>query len=60
MLVDKNNFDYRPKADSPLIDAGREIDGFTDDFKGKAPDIGAYEYGGKKWTAGITWNVENK
>ncbi|MHC4123446.1 MAG: choice-of-anchor Q domain-containing protein, partial [Planctomycetota bacterium] len=60
MLVDKSNFDFRPKPGSPLIDAGREIAGFTDGFKGKAPDIGAYEYGGEKWTAGITWQPKNK
>ena len=44
-LRDTNNFDFRPKAESSLIDAGTHIPGYTDGFKGNAPDIGAYEYG---------------
>jgi len=51
-LVDAQNLDFRPKKGSPLIDAGREIPGFTDGFKGKAPDIGAYEFGGEYWKPG--------
>ncbi|MBN1341948.1 MAG: right-handed parallel beta-helix repeat-containing protein [Phycisphaerae bacterium] len=55
-LVNPNELDFRPRSGSPLIDAGREIPGITDGFKGKAPDIGAYEFGGEDWRAGITWN----
>ena len=44
-LRDINNFDFRPRSDSSFIDAGTHIMGFTDGFKGSAPDIGAYEYG---------------
>ena len=51
-LADPKNMDFRPRKDSPLIDAGREIPGFTDNYHGKAPDIGAYEYGGKQWKPG--------
>ncbi len=51
-LVDPANLDFRPKPGSPLIDAGREIPGFTDGFKGKAPDIGAYEFGSEHWRPG--------
>ncbi|MBW8889102.1 MAG: right-handed parallel beta-helix repeat-containing protein [Fibrobacteres bacterium] len=36
--------DYRLAAGSPLIDGGAIIPGVNDDFIGKAPDIGAYEY----------------
>jgi hypothetical protein len=25
------------------------------DFKGRAPDIGAYEADGERWTAGADW-----
>jgi len=52
MLVDPANLDFRPQPGSPLIDAGREIAGFTDGFTDKAPDIGAYEYGGERWVPG--------
>jgi len=32
---------------NPVIDAGVVIDGFNDDFVGAAPDLGAFERGGK-------------
>ncbi|MBN2309246.1 MAG: right-handed parallel beta-helix repeat-containing protein [Candidatus Hydrogenedentes bacterium] len=54
-LVDPAGMDFRPRDGSPLIDAGREIPGYTDGLKGAAPDIGAYEAGGEAWRAGITW-----
>ena len=54
-LCDPENFDFRPKFASPLIDAGEivspnEIQSPISRFNGiswigKAPDIGAYEYG---------------
>jgi hypothetical protein len=44
-LNDAANYDFRPRADSPLIDAGVEIEGITREYIGKAPDIGAYESG---------------
>jgi len=44
-LRDPDNFDFRPKLGSDLIDAGYVIPGVTDDYLGSAPDIGAYEYG---------------
>lgn len=55
-LVDPENYDFRPMAGSPLIDAGVDIPGITDGFTGSAPDLGAYEYGGDHWQAGITWD----
>lgn len=59
MLMNLKRLDFRPKASSHLIDAGKFIPGVTEGFKGKAPDIGAYEYGGKWWVPGIIWS-ENK
>ncbi len=50
--VDKDGY---PAADSAAIDAGVEVAGITDGFKGKAPDLGAYEFGGTRWTAGADW-----
>ena len=55
-LLDIENYDLRPKPGSPLVDGGEHIPGFTDGFKGKAPDIGAYKHCGKHWIPGITWN----
>ncbi|OPZ07212.1 MAG: hypothetical protein BWZ10_02869 [candidate division BRC1 bacterium ADurb.BinA364] len=49
------NLDFRPLPRSPLVDAGRAIPGYTDGFRGAAPDIGAYESGGENWKPGITW-----
>ena len=60
MLVDSENLDFRPGAGSPLIDAGKHIPGVTDGYKGSAPDIGAYEYGGEQWQPGITWEKNNE
>ena len=51
-LLDAASYDFRPQADSPLVDAGLEIPGFTEGSKGRAPDIGAYEHGGEHWRAG--------
>jgi len=57
-LVDPQCLDFRPRAGSPLIDTGREIPGITDGFKGKAPDIGAYEFDGDHWRPGIRWRLK--
>ena len=51
-LMDPRAFDFRPKAGSPLVDAGEAIPGITDGFSGAAPDIGAYEQGRDSWRAG--------
>ena len=51
-LADPAQLDFRPREDSPLIDAGRVVEGVTAPFAGKAPDIGAYEYGGEHWLPG--------
>jgi hypothetical protein len=37
--------DLRLKAGCAAIDAGEVLPGFNDGFKGKAPDLGAYEFG---------------
>ncbi|WP_082026453.1 right-handed parallel beta-helix repeat-containing protein [Flammeovirga sp. OC4] len=52
---DAANLNFVPKEGSPLIDAGKEISGFTDGFLGDAPDIGAYERGGEMWVPGADW-----
>ena len=47
--------DGYPTEDSAAIDAGIPIAGITDGFLGRAPDLGAYEFGGPRWTAGADW-----
>jgi hypothetical protein len=42
---------YLPE-NSPAIDNGILLTGINDDFKGKAPDIGAYEVNGPRWKVG--------
>ena len=51
-LVDPAHFDFRPRPDSPLVDAGRVVEGITGPIVGKAPDIGAYEAGAPRWVPG--------
>ena len=43
-LVAPASGDFRPRADSPLIDHGLPIPGINDGYRGSAPDIGAIEY----------------
>jgi len=52
MLVDPAGRDFRPQAGSPLVDTAKPIAGITDGYKGRAPDVGAYESGGKRWLPG--------
>lgn len=50
--VDRDGY---PAAGSAAIDAGVVLAGITDGFQGKAPDLGAYEFGGPRWVAGADW-----
>ncbi|AWB65685.1 hypothetical protein C2869_04190 [Saccharobesus litoralis] len=52
-LVDPANQNFMPNAASSLLDSGRDIDDLVVPFAGPAPDVGAYEAGGTRWTAGI-------
>ncbi|MGA2248631.1 MAG: hypothetical protein ABSH48_27055 [Verrucomicrobiota bacterium] len=52
-LVNWNSLDFCLKAGATAIDSGVIIPGFTDGYLGSAPDLGAYEFGGLPWTAGI-------
>ena len=52
-LVNWTNEDFRLQPNAPAIDAGVIIPGFTDGYLGAAPDLGAYEFGGLAWTAGV-------
>lgn len=53
-LRDPDNLDFRPKKDSELVDGGASINGKEIPYLGKAPDIGAYEYGDENyWIPGF-------
>ena len=51
-FVDSANGNFQLQPESPAIDQGIVISGFTDGYIGLAPDIGAYEFGVPAWTAG--------
>lgn len=44
-MRDPDNYDFRPREGSALIDAGTVVAEVSDTFNGSAPDAGAYEYG---------------
>ncbi|WP_170146763.1 T9SS type A sorting domain-containing protein [Maribacter vaceletii] len=50
---DADNQNFMPAIGSALVDMAPIITGFNKPFKGNSPDIGAYELGGTRWTAGI-------
>ena len=50
---DANSQNFMPASGSAVVDGGRVISGFEKPSKGSAPDIGAYEFGGTRWTAGV-------
>ena len=52
-FVNATNGDYRLLTNTPPVNAGLLIPGYTDGYSGTAPDIGAYELGRTNWVAGI-------
>ncbi len=44
-LYNPEDNDFRLRPSSAAIDKGVELPGITDGFKGRAPDLGAYEFG---------------
>jgi hypothetical protein len=46
---------FRLRPNSPAIDSGAVIPGVTDGYVGRAPDLGAYKYGGAEWVAGCSF-----
>ncbi|MCK4785583.1 MAG: right-handed parallel beta-helix repeat-containing protein [Desulfobacteraceae bacterium] len=54
---DSENWDFRPKAGSDVIDAGVVYSPYTDGYLGEAPDIGAYEDGDTNyWIPGYQYD----
>ncbi len=56
-LTDPTNFDFSPAMGSTLIDGGTYLPEVKNEFKGDAPDIGAYELG-DNWKAGADWTPD--
>jgi hypothetical protein len=44
-LYKADDFDFRPRDGSSVIDAGEILPNINDGYSGKAPDMGAYERG---------------
>jgi len=51
-FIDSKAGDFRLAAGSVAIDTGIVVPGITAGIIGRAPDAGAYEFGGDAWTAG--------
>lgn len=58
-FVNFNNGNFALRAGTAPIDAGRIIPGYTNGFRGSAPDVGAYEFGGVQWVAGVDWDLNS-
>jgi hypothetical protein len=61
-FTDAKNRDYSLRAGSPAIDKGVVLPGWlattagiSPTYDGTAPDLGAYEFGQPRWTAGADW-----
>ena len=59
-FIDFEHRNFMPNMESPAVDAGRVIDGFTDGYIGDAPDAGAYERGKNYWIPGPDWVPEGQ
>jgi hypothetical protein len=57
VFSDYENNDFSLKANSEAVDFGRVIEGYTNDFTGTKPDVGAYEFGQAIWKPGVDWNT---
>jgi hypothetical protein len=53
-FVNLSKYDLRLRTGSKAIDAGMNVGAITNGYTGKAPDIGAYEYGKSAWRAGAS------
>ena len=52
-FVDADAQNFLPTETGLVVDKGVVVSGFAKSFNGTAPDLGAYEYNGTAWTAGV-------
>ena len=57
-LEDFANRNFNLKTGAAAIDAGQPVAGIADEFLGRAPDLGAYEYAGARWIPGVRGRAE--
>lgn len=55
MIAASERQEFLPPRSVALVDAGRMVPGSNVPITGKAPDIGAYEFGGETWRPGADW-----
>jgi hypothetical protein len=55
-FVNPSQGNFQLRADSPALDRGQAVAPYTNGFAGRAPDIGAYEYGRSVFFAGSTFS----
>lgn len=60
LLMDAENFDFKPNSNSVLIDSGTTNSNLSIEYFGENPEIGAYESDGEYWIPGITWDVNQE
>lgn len=53
-FVNAASGNFTLQNNSPAINAGVALSGFTDGYNDSAPEIGAFEFGQTAWTAGAT------
>jgi hypothetical protein len=56
-LVNYGQDDFHLTNGAAAINAGAVVPGYTEGYYGSAPDLGAYEYGAFRWTAGTNGAV---
>lgn len=54
-FVDADHQNFIPTQDACLVDKGVVVKGLSQEYLGKKPDVGAYEYGEKSWRVGASW-----
>jgi len=55
-FINHSNNNFGLKSRGKAVDFGRVINGYTDSYKGKSPDVGAYEVG-DNWVPGPNWDI---
>ncbi len=54
-FVSVEDCNFVPVKGSAVVDRGEVVEGIIKDYKGKRPEVGAYERGEKLWKVGASW-----